>query len=504
MLPELSPESARAVWVVSGGRPGPARQMARQLAGLPAGRDPLVHLALRAESHVEFLRVDDALVQLLEVALRRTGDDTDRSLLLARLSRELLGDPFSGLRRRTLSDEALTLARKANDGQVLAEVLDARLHALWDPAGAVDRLSAAGDIVALAQTAGNPRQARGGLFWQFVALMELARVDEAEQVLVIFERSAKASGDAQAAVMALSRHAMLATVRGRFGPALDIADRVEQQARDSGLPDGERLVAALRGAVSAEQGDELSWELALNTINEVALRLPGHWYEATAIRILAALGRGIEVAADLQRLVPRVLAGSGPRWLGAVTDLSSATADIRDRLLGKQLYDALMPYQGRLAMWGGANSCNGPVDYYLGRLAMMLGDTRAGVEHLRESMQLSERIGALPSLAHSLGALGDALISTGDRDSGTVAVRRSRELAQQLQMSRLLDAVAVPVDEWSLRFDGQSWLLSAGTEQARLSGGRGFQQLRMLLCRPTSGHHRDCAGGRRCRSGRTR
>lgn len=447
----------------------------------------MVHLALRAEPRSEFLSVDDALVQLLEMALLRTDDDTERARLLARLSRELLGDPLSGRRRRALSDEALALARRGDDGHALAEVLDARLHALWDPAGAADRLAAAQEIVGLAQAAGDQRQVRGGLFWQFVALMELARVDEAEQVLVRFERSALAGGDAQAAVMALSRHAMLATVRGRFGAALDIADRVEQQAGDIGLPDARRLVAALRGAVLAEQGDQRSGESAVEAINEVARRLPGHWFEATAIRIMAALGRGPEVAADLQRIVPRVLAGSGPRWLGAVTDLSSAATDLGDRPLGGLLYDALMPYRGRLAMWGGANSCSGPVSYYLGRLAVMLGDTPAGIEHLQQSVELSERIGALPALAHSLAVLGDALPSIGEQDGGLEAMRSSRELARQLQMPRLLDETAVPHDEWSLRRDGQDWLLAAGAARARLPGSRGLVQLRMLLAAP----HRD-------------
>ena len=57
------------------------------------------------------------------------------------------------------------------------------------------------------------------MFWRFVALMELARVDEAEVALADFERAADAAGDAEGSVVALSRHAMLAVLRGRFDPA---------------------------------------------------------------------------------------------------------------------------------------------------------------------------------------------------------------------------------------------------------------------------------------------
>ena len=76
------------------------------------------------------------MIRLLEKALGLTADDGIRARLLARMSRELLGEPLAGPRRRSLADEALTAARRAGDDSVLAEVLDARLYALWDPAGA--------------------------------------------------------------------------------------------------------------------------------------------------------------------------------------------------------------------------------------------------------------------------------------------------------------------------------------------------------------------------------
>src|SRR5262245_12440082 len=131
------PDAQRnAIWVASGGLPGTARKLAGQLSGLPSGRDPLVHLALHAVQRGEFLQVDDALVRLLDAAVARTAEDGIRARLLARMSCELLGDPLALARRRSLADEALNLARHAHDDAVLAEVLDARLYALWDPAGA--------------------------------------------------------------------------------------------------------------------------------------------------------------------------------------------------------------------------------------------------------------------------------------------------------------------------------------------------------------------------------
>ena len=117
------------------------------------------------------------------MAAERARDDATRARILARLARELLGDASAGERRRALADEALRLARRAEDPGPLAEVLDARLYALWDPAGAEARLAAGSEIIDLARAAGDDQRERQGLFWRFVALMELGRVTEAESAL---------------------------------------------------------------------------------------------------------------------------------------------------------------------------------------------------------------------------------------------------------------------------------------------------------------------------------
>ena len=370
---EMAAGQRHAVWVASRGMPGIARTLAGQLADLPPGRDALVHLALHAAQRGEFLGVDDGVVRLIEMALTRAADDASRARLLARLSRELLGDPPAGPRRRSLADEALMLASSAGDVSALAEVLDARLYALWDPAGAQDRLDAASELIRLGRTAGDGARERDGLFWRFIALMELARVDEAEVALAAFERAAAAAGDAEATVMALSRHGMLAILRGRFQAAAALAGQVSEQARRIGMPDAERLIMTVSGLIDAEQGDERSWEAAAEAFDQMARRFPGHLYEATLARILAILGRTSEAAALLERLLPQTLAASGPRWLGAVTDLSAVAAEVGRRAATVRLYEALLPYRGYLVIWGGATAVNGPASHYLGLLAARLG-----------------------------------------------------------------------------------------------------------------------------------
>lgn len=305
-------EVRRALWLASGGLPGPAVSLAAQLAGLAAGADPVVDLALRAPSQVTFLAVDPPLVRLLELAAGRGAEGSLRARVLARLARELLADPCAGARRRSLADEALALARGAGEPAVLAEVLDARLHALWDPAAAADRLAAASEIIDLARAAGDDPQERRGVFWRFVALMELGRVAEAESALAAFERAAQLAGDEAALVMVTARHAMLATVRGRYGEALRLAGQVQESGTRLGLADTAPLVAQLHGMVLIEQGPPEKAAEAVDMLLDAARHQPGHLFEATAAGVLATLRRIPEAAAEVQRVLPQVLGMDEP------------------------------------------------------------------------------------------------------------------------------------------------------------------------------------------------
>ena len=476
-----------AIWVASSGMPGTARKLAVQLDSLPSGRDPLVHLALHAVQRGEFLQVDDALIRLLEAAVARTSDEGIRARLQARLSCELLGDSQALARRRSLADEALTLARQAHDDGVLGEVLDARLYALWDPAGAEDRLDTATALIQLGRSSGDQYRERSGLFWRFVALMELARIDEAEVALGAFERAADMAGDAEAVTMALSRHATLAILRGRFDVGTELMAEFSARARQIGMPDVERLESAVLAAVDIERGGEPEWEAGRERISAAARRFPGHLYEATEARILLALDRRTEAASQLERLLPQALAASGPRWLGAVTDLSAVAAGVGNQAAAAQLYEAVLPYADRLVVWGGANSVNGPAAYFLGLLAGELGMADRAIEHLESAINLAEGIGALPMLAHCRAALATVLAvrgADGDDRRASELTQAADELAQQLRMRALLDRLSPSADEWALRRDGNDWLLEAGGEHARLPDSRGLQHIRALVAAP--------------------
>jgi hypothetical protein len=488
----LDPQTRHALWLASRGLPGIARRLARELADHTGGADPVVHLALESAASTLFLEVDTNLVRLLETAAGRAGDDATRARVLARLASELLGDASAAARRRALTDEALRLARRARDPGVLADVLDARLNALWDQRGAQDRLAAGSEIIDLARAAGDGKRERHGMFWRFMALMELGRVAEAESALATFAHDAAAAGDAAAAVTVTARHGMLAILRGRFDRALDLAGEVEREGRRLGLPDAEAIAFSLMGPVVIERGPvgELGapgkqwWERAPDMVLASAHERPGHLLEATAARLLLVQGRADEAAAELEGTLTRALASPGPRWLGSMADLAFVAAGTGNAGAAARLHEAMLPYRGRLVMFGGAAVAWGPVSHYLGLLAATMGRDQDAVRQFEDAIEFEERVGALPYLAHSLTGLAGALARSGDATRAAGCLGRARDIARRLGMTVLLRRLGAPASEWSLVRDGEDWLLIAGEERARLRDGRGLHYLRALLAAP--------------------
>ncbi|MBB2946487.1 tetratricopeptide (TPR) repeat protein [Actinoplanes lutulentus] len=476
LLPERPAETVHALWLLTAGWPGPALDLAAAVP-LASGPDAVVELALTAPSRQEFLVLDTALIRLLEDAASRAPAPAIRARVLVRLAGELLGDPSAAARRRELAGEAVRLARATEDPRTLAEVLDGQLHALWDPVAAGERLSTASQIVDLARRAGDAALERRGLFWRFTALAERGDLDAAEAALVAYARAGERDGDPEAAVVALSRQAVLALVRGRLDLAEALAAEVSEAGRRAGLADTDRLTASLRGRLALLRGHGAE---EVEPLRALARRLPGHFFEATAARALAESGQVAEALLDVDRLLPSVLAGAGPRWIGAVADLALVASLGAAPAALQVLYDALLPYSGRLVVWGGANTITGPVDDYLGRVAARLGRATQANAHFDDAIAQEERLGALPWLAATLAARGDR--------ARAAAITK----ALGLPASGMVGAVASRnatgpepgLEIWRLARDGDDWVIDAGREQARLRDVRGLGYLRTLLAAP--------------------
>lgn len=142
---------------------------------------------------------------------------------------------------------------------------------------------------------------------------------------------------------------------------------------------------------------------------ELSRQIPGHFTEATAASWLLLIARADDAQTEMERVLPAVLNGSGPRWLGAAASLAFVAARTGDGSAAERLWHVLSPYRGRLVVLGGANTCMGPVSYFLGLLAARLRRLDEAADCLAEATPISERIGALPGLVLCLDARADVL-----------------------------------------------------------------------------------------------
>jgi tetratricopeptide (TPR) repeat protein len=331
---------------------------------------------------------------------------------------------------------------------------------------------------------------------------------------------------------------MLATIRGRFADAEALVGQVAEQGAATRLPDTPALTASLLGLLTMLRGDTTLGEADIQVIRRAAQQAPGHFYEATTARLLLATGRPGEAAAELARALPLVLAGAGPRWVGAAADLALVATATGDTDAARALWQVLAGYRGQLVVWAGANTVTGPVSHFLGLLAGQLGDLDVAADLFAEAIALDRQIGALPWLAQSLAdrsGMLDRRARHGDAAAAAAHRDEARSLAARLGMATLQAELAPPSspdrpdglgradvlnrkDEpagsggpsashrpgrpaepggsmglggadlldggWVLRRDGEDWLLRAGPERARLRDSRGLHYLRALLAVP--------------------
>ena len=229
-------------------------------------------------------------------------------------------------------------------------------------------------------------------------------------------------------------------------------------------------------------------EAGLEVLRGSARRSPGHLYEATAARLLVALGRAAEAGLELERALPGVLAGSGPRWLGAAADLAVGGGRDREHLgCGPALLGA-----GRLPRTAGG--VGGREHGHRTGRPITSGSSRptSGGSTTRSSCSPKpphgrRRPARCPSSPTPWLRLGDTLARRardGDAQRASGYHRRARDIAAQLGMPGLLASMTALTGEWTLRRDGPDWLLVAGAERARLRAGRGVEYLRALLAAP--------------------
>jgi hypothetical protein len=426
------------------GRRAQARAAFAEAAELARAAPDPEQLALAALGHggmaVVIAAADPAEVRLLEEALagRPAGDPATEARLLARLSLELYyEDPA---RARDLSLLAVERARDAGDPTALAAALNARRVALWSPHHAAERLTVAGDMLAAAEVAGDREAQLQARNWRVVDLLELGRAHEAAAELDAYEELADAVGLPHFRWYVPLWRGTLALLAGRWAEAGELEERALALGRQADDPNAPLFVGIqTRLALFAQR--------RIGELDRAAI-------EAGAAASPAAVGWLVYQAAfdaetgateDARRLVSDLARDGGSalamdaNWHGACI-LADAAVLVGDRDAAAALYALIEPHAHLFPLVARAVACLGCNEYYVGRLAGLLGRHDEAEARLRRAVAENDRAGARAPAAIALLCLGEALTRAGRPDAGRAVLGQAAQRADALDMPEVAAA----------------------------------------------------------------
>jgi hypothetical protein len=438
-----------------------------------AGRpDIFARAALAFGSELVPARTDPRLAELLETALRLDpgADPALRAQMMARLAAAQMPrlDRTGPLQ---LARDAVALARTLGDRRVLAQVIGTGRSVMTSADDIGERTQLDRELAELAAVLADRRLALQAHSRLTLNALERADADAVERELRIQSELADDVRVPQQQIRAACTRLAWATLRGRDedgARAEDeiraLADRVEEP-RWLGVIESNRVTRAeLRGddAAAAAAFDAFERIMAGDI---VAATGPAMWLRLRHAALFARDHRLDDVRAQIGGFAPegpqQAYGAMGPALIVLMVPVAIAL-DERDWM--QTLYDMLLPYAGRITFNMAVLVSDGPVDLYLGRLAVALGRGDDAARHLDDAARTCERAGFGPFGAR---------------------VRRAIDELGRPAPAPAAAAVSPP----QLRRDGELWLLSHDGRHARLRDSKGVHYLAALLREPGREFH---------------
>jgi hypothetical protein len=398
---------------------------------------------------VTILGADPAIVAKLEQSLSAIGPHHPelRVRLLARLAIELAYEAEPS-RREAISAEALALARRTGDPAALAAALGARHVTIWGPEGCPERLDLAGEMLALAEQAGDRELALQARNWRFVDLLELGDGRAVREELEAYaEASVQARLPAFAWYVPLWR-ATLALLEGRIAEGVELSRRARDLGRQAADANADgffaeqvllRMVvqARLRDLDPADAGADVDVaERAHVGPAWRAFRFTFAWWHAEREELDQARDDFEAAIADGLSTLPRDV-----NWLAALTSATEACVLLEDLTRARELRTLLAPYATRMAVTARGASHGGSVAYLIARLAALCGDQTAADQMFSDAANRDKLAGAPAFVLRDLRAHESFLRSTGRNLDADRLLRRAADLARSLGLD---DAVGLP------------------------------------------------------------
>ena len=362
--------------------------------------DELARAALAVgERWFEALFVGPRYRNLMQEALRALGpaDSPLRALLLARVA-EHMGFPAEHQLALEMSDEALQMAHRLGDEDILVATTLARQVVLCDARHLDERLALS---VRLPARACRHRELLAEHHhWRLSSLLTVGNLDAAREEQRELDRISAELRQPLLLSLAAGWRGVWAELAGKTELAESCAEICLEHARAAHLKDAISTWTVRLIAIRRRQG-RLG---ELTTIVEQLARDDGGgtgW--PSVLALIHAESCDLEIArAIYERELAAGVGGipRGMRWLAVVVLLSELCVKLRDVARGRELYELLTPY-ARHNVVIGYSSCWGPVEGYLASLARLLGDNAGAAAHLRAALVRAQALEA-PLLVEAL------------------------------------------------------------------------------------------------------
>lgn len=426
-----------------------ARPIAREAAALARALGSSDLLARAALSYGDAFRgfemgvYDHELVELLEAALAAVGDQESelRARVLARLAVALYHAEGSDGRRETLSLQAVKASRRVRDAGAQLATLYSRHWAIWGPDSLDSRLSAATEMVLLADRVGDAEMSFHAHRFRFMDLLEEGSVEPLEHELQLCEDLAGRLGQPYYRWYVDTFHALRAFLEGRFADCerlAHVAAEVGQRAQNQNVT---QILGIQIFAVRREQGRLGELTDAIRGFIDSFPKIPG-WRAALAIacaesgQMDRARAEFEHVAADDFSVFPR-----DAFWLANLAALADVCAFLGDTEPAAVLYRLLAPFaSSNVALAPGA-ACNGSVGRVLGRLSATMGRWDQARRHFEQALAMNLRLGAPQFVAHTQTQYAEMLLAR------SRAADRERAARLLQEACATYDRLAMPAAE---------------------------------------------------------
>ena len=345
--------------------------------------------------------VDEERVELIEAALEATGDAGDlatRAGLLALLALELNWDPDCE-RRRSLSAEALGLARQTGDAGVIAHALHNRIITIQAPETLEERSALSREVNELAEGLADPGLRYLAHYDATIVAGEMGDMSAVDAGMTAMGDMARAIGQPSMRWTFLYTRSCRERLAGRLDEAEALAEEAAQVGADSGEPDAFMFYAAQLAGGDMDRGvGEQHVDLLRQSIDDFP-RISG--FVAGLAAALCEAGEEAEAQAILDGVMERGLEGV-PRdqiWLAFMMLMGRTAGHLSDRAAAQAIYAQLDPWRDQIA-WNSVTTY-GSACHYLAVLAATLGDDDRARRDFGQAAEIHQRIGAEVFLART-------------------------------------------------------------------------------------------------------